>query len=102
MDKIIDKLDYLHKELAKSGIDLDTYKNLSSILIEVKSELRKENLLIPCSMQEEESVKSEWNIRKCFEQLRFDKNHHLGMGDIRLTIGMQEEICELVERFYRC
>lgn len=100
MDRIIDKLDYLHKELAKSGIDSDTYKNLSSILIEVKSELRKENLLIPCSMQEE-SVKSKWNIRKCFEQLRFDKNHHLGMGDIRLTIAQQEEICELVERFYR-
>jgi len=43
MDKIIDKLDYLHRELAKSGIDSNTYKNLSSILIEVKSELRKDN-----------------------------------------------------------
>jgi len=41
MDKIIDKLDYLHRELAKSGIDSNTYKNLSGILIEVKSELRK-------------------------------------------------------------
>jgi len=102
MDRIIDKLDYLHRELAKSGIDSDTYKNLSSILIEIKSELRKENLLIPCSMQEEESMKSEWNLRKYFEQLRFDKNHHLGMGDIRLTIAQQEEICELVECFYHC
>jgi len=102
MDKIIDKLDCLHRELAKSGIDSDTYKNLSSILIEVKNELRKENLLTSCSMQEKESVKSEWNIRKCFEQLRFDKNHHLGMGDIRLTIAQQEEICELVECFYHC
>lgn len=102
MDKIIDKLDHLHRELAKSGIDSDTYKNLSSILIEIKSELRKKNLLIPYSIQKEESVKSEWDIRKCFEQLRFDKNHHLGMGDIRLTIAQQEEICELVERFYRC
>ena len=41
MDKIIDKLDYLHRELAKSGIDSNIYKNLSGILIEVKSELRK-------------------------------------------------------------
>ena len=47
------------------------------------------------------AVKSDWDLRKCFEQLRFDKNHHLGLGDIRLTIGQQEEICELVERFYR-
>ena len=49
-----------------------------------------------------DKVKTEWDIRKCFEELRSDKDHHLGMGDIRLTIGMQEEICDLVERFYRC
>ena len=56
-----------------------------------------------CPMRkEDETVKTEWDIRKCFEQLRFDKNYHLGLGDIRLTIGQQEEICELVERFYRC
>lgn len=56
---------------------------------------------IRCPMRTKETVKTKWDIRKCFEQLRFDKDHHLGMGDIRLTIGMQEEICELVERFYR-
>ena len=44
-------------------------------------------------------IKTEWDIRKCFEGLRLKENH-LGLGDIRLTIGMQEEICELVERFY--
>jgi len=27
-----------------------------------------------------------------FKELRFDKNHHLGLGDVRLTIAMQEEI----------
>ncbi len=27
-----------------------------------------------------------------FRALRFDTAHHLGMGDIRLTIGQQEEI----------
>jgi hypothetical protein len=32
-------------------------------------------------------VKEEW-----FRQLRFDKHNHLGLGDIRLTIGQQEEI----------
>jgi hypothetical protein len=48
------------------------------------------------------SAKSDWDLRKCFQQLRFDKNHHLGLGDIRLTISQQEEICELVERFYLC
>jgi hypothetical protein len=53
---------------------------------------------IRCLMIKE--VKTEWDIRKCFEELRSDKDHHLGMGDIRLTIGMQEEICDLVERFY--
>jgi hypothetical protein len=45
-------------------------------------------------------VKSDWNLRECFKQLRFDKNNHLGLGDIRLTIAQQEEICDLVERFY--
>jgi len=50
----------------------------------------------------ESKVKSDWDLRKFFEQMRFDKNHHLGLGDIRLTITQQEEICELVERFYRC
>ena len=44
----------------------------------------------------------DWDLRKCFEQLRFDKNCHLGLGDIRLTIAQQEEICDLVDRFYRC
>lgn len=47
-------------------------------------------------------VKSDWSLREYFKQLRFDKNHHLGLGDIRLTIGQQEEICDLVERFYHC
>ena len=59
---------------------------------------------IRCPMRkEEETVKSEWDRRKCFEQLRLDNDYyHLGLGDIRLTIAQQEEICELVERYYRC
>lgn len=46
-------------------------------------------------------IKTSWNIRECFKQLRLDEQHHLGLGDIRLTIAQQEEICELVEHFYR-
>jgi spore coat polysaccharide biosynthesis protein SpsF (cytidylyltransferase family) len=53
-------------------------------------------------MGKDKTIKTDWNIRKCFEQLRLDKNNHLGEGDIRLTIEQQEDICELVERFYRC
>ena len=49
-----------------------------------------------------DSIKTTWDIRECFKQLRFDKNHHLGLGDIRLTIAQQEEICDLVERSYHC
>ena len=33
-----------------------------------------------------------------FKALRFDENHHLGLGDIRLTIGQQEEIEAEIER----
>lgn len=46
------------------------------------------------------TIKSDWDIRNCFERLRFNENNHLGLGDIRLTIAQQEEICYLVERFY--
>jgi hypothetical protein len=53
-------------------------------------------------MGKDKTIKTDWNIRKCFEQLRLDKSYHLGEGDIRLTIEQQEDICELVERFYRC
>ena len=38
------------------------------------------------------------NIKKYFKKLRFDKNHHLGLGDIRITIYQQEEIEKEFER----
>lgn len=41
-----------------------------------------------------------WNIRDCFEQMRFDKGVHLGLGDIRLSIGTQDDICDLVEQHH--
>jgi len=43
-----------------------------------------------------DSIKTSWDIRECFKQLRTSKDN----GDIRLTIAQQEEICDLVERFY--
>jgi hypothetical protein len=42
-------------------------------------------------------IKSDWNLRECFKQLR---KNNLGSGEIILTIEQQEEICDLVERFY--
>ena len=32
------------------------------------------------------------DLKEYFSKLRHDKKFHLGLGDIRLTIGMQEEI----------
>ena len=34
-------------------------------------------------------------IKEYFKKLRFDKNHHTELGDIRLTIGQQEEIIKM-------
>ena len=34
-------------------------------------------------------------IEEYFKKLRFYNKHHLGLGDIRLTIGQQEEIIEM-------
>ena len=42
---------------------------------------------------------SEFNIMDYFKSLRVDKNHHLGLGDIRLTIGQQEELSEYFNFF---
>lgn len=38
------------------------------------------------------------DIREHFKKMRFDKRFHLGMGDIRLPISDQEEICDMVEQ----
>jgi len=36
-------------------------------------------------------------LSEYFKLLRFDKAHHLGSGDIRLTIGQQENIIKIIE-----
>lgn len=48
-----------------------------------------------------ETIKSDWSIRSCFEGMRQDRNYHLELGDIRIPMEVQDEICDLVERFYR-
>lgn len=35
-------------------------------------------------------------VEAYFTSLRFDSSHHLGLGDIRLTFGQQEEILRLI------
>jgi len=36
-------------------------------------------------------------IKNYFEKLRFDKTSHLGLGDIRLTMGQQEDILSIIK-----
>ena len=36
-------------------------------------------------------------LRKFFHDLRFDKDHHLGIGDVRVTFGQQEDIVSKLE-----
>lgn len=47
-----------------------------------------------------EQINSDWNLKTCFQEMRMNKHYHLGLGDIRLTIDMQEEICRLVDNHY--
>lgn len=37
-------------------------------------------------------------IADYFHDLRHDENHHLGLGDIRLTIAQQEKIVDICNR----
>jgi len=85
----------------ETGImDVESQK-LICLCTEENSELLLKALRQPL-VSGSDLVKTGWNIRECFKQLRFDKNHHLGLGDIRITIAQQDEICDLVERFYHC
>ena len=96
----IEILEY-HQEwrLGKREDMIHEPKKLTEALDIVLSEVKKFRL---DAVSGSDLVKSDWSLRECFKQLRFDKNHHLGLGDIRLTIAQQEEICDLVERFYHC
>ena len=41
--------------------------------------------------------KFEW-LEKYFLELRFNDKHHLGLGDIRITLGQQDEILEILRK----
>ena len=43
-------------------------------------------------------TKTAKNIYKYFYKLRFKRNFHLGLGDIRLTLGMQDEIIQMIDK----
>lgn len=38
-------------------------------------------------------------VSEYFRKLRMDDNHHLGLGDIRLTSAQQTEIVLMIERY---
>ena len=37
-------------------------------------------------------------VERYFENCRFDDKLHLGLGDIRMTIGMQEEVLRMIAK----
>lgn len=39
------------------------------------------------------------SLEDYFQELRFDKKHHLGLGDIRITIFQQELIIDMAEEY---
>lgn len=41
---------------------------------------------------EERKIMSPMALRKLFETMRFDEKTHLGLGDIRVTIALQDQI----------
>lgn len=62
------------------------------------------NSMDPLAKKLKEFIKKEQkrlmkDIDKYFNNLRFDKSHHLGLGDIRITIAQQEEIINKIKKF---
>lgn len=40
-------------------------------------------------------------IKTIFEQNRNDENHHLGLGDIRLTIAQQKKVLKIIDESHK-
>lgn len=38
-------------------------------------------------------------VKLLFSELRFNEKTHLGLGDIRLTIGVQERIIKIIDKY---
>lgn len=51
----------------------------------------KENTTLTGSAKEQ--------VKLLFSELRFDDKTHLGLGDIRLTIGVQERIIKIIDKY---
>ena len=58
------------------------YKNSKGVIIDIRPSENAESTMI---------------LRELFRQIRLGKHNHLGLGDIRLTVAQQDEICYLVE-----
>lgn len=56
-------------------------------------ETSKENTTLTGSAKEQ--------VKLLFSELRFDNNTHLGLGDIRLSIGVQERIIKIIDKYER-
>ena len=39
------------------------------------------------------------NIKLFFSNLRYNESTHLGLGDIRLTIGLQDRIIRMIDEY---
>jgi hypothetical protein len=39
------------------------------------------------------------NIKLLFSNLRYNESTHLGLGDIRLTIGLQDRIIRMIDEY---
>jgi len=49
----------------------------------------------------DETCKEQLQVAALFQSLRFDERTHLGLGDIRLTMGDQEIVIAEIERLRR-
>lgn len=47
-------------------------------------------------IDQSETVSKYWSLSGFFHKMRMNPAHHLGLGDIRLSLAQQDEICELV------
>ena len=55
------------------------------------TEKEKENKTLTGSAKEQ--------VKLLFSELRFNEKTHLGLGDIRLTIGVQERIIKIIDKY---
>jgi len=57
--------------------------------------------MIDKNTQERNNSIVEW-LKSYFKLLRFSPAFHVGSGDIRLTIGMQEQVVDMIQDALSC